>query len=104
MRQLSKWTAPPHAPWRPPIRASTLCSRTSMPDGFRYIDAVRSTLAEEMERDDNVCMIGIDIGHEGGVFKATKGLQARFGPARVMDTPIAEAGVLGAAVGAAMAG
>lgn len=70
----------------------------------RYIDAVRSSIAEEMERDDNVVLIGVDVGAGGGVFGATRGLYDRFGPNRVMDTPIAEAGVLGAAVGAAMVG
>jgi pyruvate/2-oxoglutarate/acetoin dehydrogenase E1 component len=69
----------------------------------KYIHAVRNTLAEEMEADDAVVVIGIDVA-AGSVYGATKGLAERFGPDRVMDTPIAEAGVVGAAVGAAMAG
>jgi pyruvate/2-oxoglutarate/acetoin dehydrogenase E1 component len=69
----------------------------------KYIHAVRETLAEEMEADDAVVVIGIDVA-AGSVYGATKGLAERFGPDRVMDTPIAEAGVVGAAVGAAMAG
>jgi pyruvate/2-oxoglutarate/acetoin dehydrogenase E1 component len=75
-----------------------------MADAPRYIDAIGATLAQELERDDDVVLIGIDIGAGGGVYGATRGLYDRFGPERVMDTPIAEAGVLGAAVGAAMAG
>jgi pyruvate/2-oxoglutarate/acetoin dehydrogenase E1 component len=76
-----------------------------MPDDPpRYIDGIRSALAEEMERDENVVVIGVDVAAGGGVYGATRGLYDRFGADRVMDTPIAEAGVLGAAVGAAMAG
>ncbi|WP_320669107.1 alpha-ketoacid dehydrogenase subunit beta [Patulibacter defluvii] len=70
----------------------------------RYLDGVREGLAAEMEADPDVVLIGVDVGAGGGVFGATRGLQERFGPERVIDTPIAEAGVLGAAVGAAMAG
>jgi pyruvate/2-oxoglutarate/acetoin dehydrogenase E1 component len=76
----------------------------SMPDEPRYIDGIRTALAEEMERDGDVVVIGVDVAAGGGVYGATRGLYDRFGPDRVMDTPIAEAGVLGAAVGAAMAG
>lgn len=70
----------------------------------RYIDGVRSAIAAEMEADPDVVLIGVDVGEGGGVFGATRGLHERFGAERVIDTPIAEAGVLGAAVGAAMAG
>jgi pyruvate/2-oxoglutarate/acetoin dehydrogenase E1 component len=70
----------------------------------RYIDGIRAALAEEMERDEDVVVMGVDVAAGGGVYGATRGLYDRFGPERVMDTPIAEAGVLGAAVGAAMAG
>jgi len=75
-----------------------------MRDRPRYIDGLRLALAEEMDRDENVVLLGIDIAAGGGVYGATRGLYDRFGPDRVMDTPIAEAGVVGAAVGAAMAG
>lgn len=71
---------------------------------LKYIQAVRDTLTAEMEADDTVVLIGVDVGEGGGVFGATRGLYDRFGPDRVMDTPIAEAGAVGAAVGAAMAG
>jgi pyruvate/2-oxoglutarate/acetoin dehydrogenase E1 component len=76
----------------------------STPDEPRYVDAIRTALAGEMERDDDVVVIGVDVGEGGGVYGATRGLYERFGAERVIDTPIAEAGVLGAAVGAAMAG
>lgn len=71
---------------------------------MRYIDGLRASLAAEMERDETVVAMGVDIGAGGGVYGVTRGLYEHFGADRVMDTPIAEAGVLGAAVGAAMAG
>jgi pyruvate/2-oxoglutarate/acetoin dehydrogenase E1 component len=70
----------------------------------RYIDGIRRALASEMERDEDVVVMGVDVGAGGGVYGATKGLYDRFGAERVIDSPIAEAGLLGAAVGAAMAG
>src|SRR4051794_23473207 len=70
---------------------------------LKYLHAVRNALTEEMEADASVVVLGIDVA-AGSVYGATKGLAARFGPDRVMATPIAEAGVVGAAVGAAMAG
>jgi pyruvate/2-oxoglutarate/acetoin dehydrogenase E1 component len=70
----------------------------------KYAHAIRAALAAEMDADPEVVLIGIDVGAGGGVYGATRGLYDRFGPERVMDTPIAEAGVVGAAVGAAMAG
>lgn len=69
-----------------------------------YIEAITSALYEEMERDESVFMIGEDIGLYGGVFKATKGLQKRFGEERVIDSPISEAYIVGGCVGAAMVG
>lgn len=74
-----------------------------MPETPRYMEAVNAALADEMERDDRVALLGVDIGEPGGVYGVTRGLHERF-PNRVLDTPIAEAGVLGAAVGAAMTG
>lgn len=75
-----------------------------MPDSPRYSEAIGMALAEEMERDSSTVLLGIDVGRGGGVYGVTKGLHERFGAERVRDTPIAEAGVLGAAVGAAMGG
>lgn len=69
-----------------------------------YLEAIRQGLGEEMERDGRVFLLGEDIGAYGGAFKVTAGLMERFGPDRVIDTPIAEAGIVGAAVGAALAG
>jgi acetoin:2,6-dichlorophenolindophenol oxidoreductase subunit beta len=68
-----------------------------------YRDAVVAALAQELERDPRVVLVGEDLG-AGGVFKTTKGLIERFGPHRVRDTPISEQAIVGAAMGAAMAG
>jgi pyruvate/2-oxoglutarate/acetoin dehydrogenase E1 component len=69
-----------------------------------YLVAIAEALWEEMERDDTVFLLGQDIGAYGGAFKVTEGFIDRFGPARVMDTPIAEETIVGMAVGAAMEG
>lgn len=66
--------------------------------------AVNEALAEEMERDPRVFLIGEDIGLHGGAFGVTKGLFQRFGPERVRQTPISEAAIVGAALGAALVG
>lgn len=68
------------------------------------VQAVRDALAEEMERDPRVCVLGEDVGLKGGVFRATEGLQARFGPDRVMDTPLAESSIVAVAQGLALEG
>jgi pyruvate/2-oxoglutarate/acetoin dehydrogenase E1 component len=65
-----------------------------------YLEAIREALFEEMERDENVFMIGEDIGAFGGAFKVTEGLLAKFGEGRVIDSPISEIGIVGAAAGA----
>lgn len=70
----------------------------------RLIEAVRDALDEEMQRDERVILLGEDVGRKGGVFVATKGLYERHGPQRVIDTPLAESGIVGVAVGAAMMG
>ena len=69
-----------------------------------YLEAIRQGLAEEMERDPNVFVMGEDIGAYGGAFKVTEGLLEAFGEERVIDTPISEAGFVGAAAGAAHMG
>jgi pyruvate/2-oxoglutarate/acetoin dehydrogenase E1 component len=69
-----------------------------------YLEAIRHALFEEMERDPNVFCIGEDIGAYGGAFKVTEGLAAKFGDARVIDSPISEIGIVGAAAGAAHMG
>jgi pyruvate/2-oxoglutarate/acetoin dehydrogenase E1 component len=68
------------------------------------VEAVNDALHVEMERDQSVIVLGEDVGVLGGVFRATVGLQQRFGAERCVDTPLAEAGIVGTAVGLAMAG
>lgn len=69
-----------------------------------YLEALRQGLWEEMERDERVFLLGEDIGVYGGAFKVTDGFQQRFGKQRVIDTPISEAAIVGAAAGAAHMG
>lgn len=69
-----------------------------------YCDALNEALRDCMREDEKVVLLGEDIGCYGGIFQVTKGLQDEFGPDRVVDTPISEAGFVGAAVGAAMTG
>lgn len=69
-----------------------------------YREALRQALREEMLRDENVFIMGEDVGAYGGSYAVTKGLQEEFGEDRVRDTPISEAAIIGAGVGAAMAG
>lgn len=69
-----------------------------------YVAAIREALDEEMARDERVFLIGEDIGHFGGAFKATEGLLEKYGRGRVVDTPIAEGLILGVAIGAAIRG
>jgi pyruvate dehydrogenase E1 component beta subunit len=68
------------------------------------IAAINKTLMQQMEKDDTIVVYGEDVGFEGGVFRATKGLQEKFGEERCFDAPIAEAGIVGSAVGMAMNG
>ncbi|MGH7862741.1 MAG: alpha-ketoacid dehydrogenase subunit beta [Candidatus Dormibacteraceae bacterium] len=68
------------------------------------IDSIREALGEEMERDQRVWVLGEDVGRKGGVFLATEGLYDRFGPDRVLDTPLAEAAIVGIAIGASLNG
>jgi acetoin:2,6-dichlorophenolindophenol oxidoreductase subunit beta len=69
-----------------------------------YREAVAAGLAQELERDPTVMLIGEDVGAAGGVFKATEGLFERFGPHRIYDTPISEQAIVGTAMGGAMTG
>lgn len=69
-----------------------------------YRDAIRQTLIDEIERDDNVFLMGEDIGRYQGTFRVTQGLFEEFRQRRVLDTPITEPGIVGMGVGAAMAG
>ncbi|TDJ56263.1 MAG: alpha-ketoacid dehydrogenase subunit beta [Gemmatimonadetes bacterium] len=69
-----------------------------------YLEAIRQGMWEEMERDENVFILGEDVGAYGGAFKVTDGFLERFGAQRVIDTPISEAAIVGAAAGAAHMG
>jgi len=71
---------------------------------IEYIEAIRLAMKEEMERDENVFVLGEDVGLKGGVFGTTKGLQQQFGEYRALDTPLAESAIAGVAIGAAMYG
>jgi 2-oxoisovalerate dehydrogenase E1 component beta subunit len=71
---------------------------------MNMIQAVNSALAGALRDDDRVCVFGEDVGKFGGVFRATDGLQAEFGEERVFDTPLAEGGIIGAAIGMAAYG
>ena len=74
-----------------------------MPE-ITFLEGLRQGLREEMERDDRVFILGEDVGAYGGAFKVTEGLQKQFGDSRVIDTPISEAAIVGAAAGAAHLG
>jgi pyruvate/2-oxoglutarate/acetoin dehydrogenase E1 component len=69
-----------------------------------YLEAIREALSQEMRRDDNVFLIGEDIGEYGGAFGVTMGMLKEFGPERIIETPISEAAITGVSVGAAMMG
>ncbi len=71
---------------------------------LNIIEAIRDTLAGEMERDERVMVLGLDVGRLGGVFRATEGLLDRFGSDRVVNTPLAEASIVGSALGLALSG
>src|SRR3954471_18154333 len=71
---------------------------------WNIIQAVNDALRVEMKRDDRVVLLGEDIGKFGGVFRATAGLYEEFGETRVIDTPLAEGGIIGAAIGMALYG
>lgn len=71
---------------------------------WTMVQAINNTLAYEMEQDPRVLIFGQDVGKNGGVFRVTDGLQARFGEERVFDTPLAESGIIGTSLGMAMYG
>jgi pyruvate dehydrogenase E1 component beta subunit len=71
---------------------------------MNMVQAINLALKEEMQRDGNVVILGEDVGRDGGVFRVTEGLFDQFGPERVMDTPLAESGIVGIAIGMAAYG
>ncbi|HEV8582102.1 MAG TPA: dehydrogenase E1 component subunit alpha/beta [Thermoanaerobaculia bacterium] len=90
----------PASPRREVVEAPAI----ARPSGeITYVDAINQALLEEMERDDSVILMGQDIGVFEGAFRTTRGLHARW-PERVLDTPIAESGTIGIAIGAALLG
>jgi len=68
------------------------------------VQAINLALVQEMEKDDRVIILGEDVGPNGGVFRVTEGLHKRFGAHRVVDSPLAESGIIGTSIGLAMAG
>src|SRR4029077_11410403 len=68
------------------------------------LEAIRSALFEEMGRDERVMVLGMDVGRLGGFFRVTRGLMERYGPERVVDTPLAEASIVGASLCLALGG
>src|SRR5438094_4319451 len=105
--------SPPPRPSRRPTRRCSSTTRMSIRRRrsarvglaeLTLVEAVNDALHTELERDPNVLVMGEDVGRAGGVFRATAGLRERFGPDRCFDSPLAEAGLLGAAVGLCMAG
>ncbi len=71
---------------------------------LNILEAIRTGMDEELERDPNVMVLGEDVGKKGGVFGATEGLFAKYGEKRVLDTPLTEGMIAGAAAGAAIYG
>jgi pyruvate/2-oxoglutarate/acetoin dehydrogenase E1 component len=88
------------------VRTTSAPAAPTAPTGepVTLLDAVAQALDEEMERDERVFILGEDVGPFGGAFKVTKGLHEKYGPNRVIDTPIAESAIVGGAVGAALMG
>lgn len=95
-----------HVSSEPARRSGRLEAVREAADGksISYIRAVNEALRSAMSSDEDVIVLGEDVGFAGGIFGATKGLQKEFGESRVLDAPIAEAAILGAAVGASMSG
>jgi pyruvate/2-oxoglutarate/acetoin dehydrogenase E1 component len=71
---------------------------------LNMVEAINLALMEEMARDESIIVLGEDVGQLGGVFRVTDGLQAKFGPERVMDTPLAESAIVGTSLGLAVGG
>src|SRR5262245_49149297 len=91
----------PGSPSHPP---SLISHYPSPMPSLTYREAVRHALAEELERDANVVVMGEEVGQFHGAYKVTEGLLAKFGPKRIVDTPISEAGFIGMGIGASMLG
>src|SRR3954451_15669509 len=79
------------------------CARCSVSE-LTLVEAINDAFHVELGRDPNVMVMGEDVGRAGGVFRATAGLRDKYGAERCVDTPLAEAGIVGSAVGLCMAG
>jgi 2-oxoisovalerate dehydrogenase E1 component beta subunit len=86
-----------------PKMHGTLPRRLFMPE-ITLVEAVRQAMDEEMERNPDVFIVGEDVGQRGGVFRATAGLFDKYGPGRVIDSPLSEASIVGVGIGAALYG
>ena len=95
-----------HFRFYPPCRLNLPLFKTDikMPRSIAFRDALREAMSEEMRRDDRVYLMGEEVAEYNGAYKASKGMLAEFGPRRVIDTPIAELGFAGIAVGSTMNG
>src|SRR5215211_6445781 len=89
-----------------PVREAQYSLSVRNPNGreLTFSEAIREALTEEMHRDPRVFIIGEDVAEAGTVFKVLKGMVDEFGPERVLDSPISEAGIAGIGVGAAITG
>src|SRR4029078_8380462 len=94
----------PRAGLRTPFRVHVQGVTRPMPRTVAFRDALNEALSEEMEKDDRIFLMGEEVGHYNGAYKVSKGLMAKFGEKRVIDTPIAETGFVGVGIGAAMVG
>src|SRR5204863_5750259 len=83
--------------------STNLSKHSQMPD-MQFKEALRQAMTEEMERDENVFLMGEEVGEYQGAYKVSEGMLAKFGPRRVIDTPISETGFSGVGIGAAMCG
>lgn len=91
-----------YAPERPPAPVANASAGPKVE--ITYREAVRAALCEALDRDERVFLMGEDVGHYGGCYAVSKGLLAQYGPERIRDTPLSEAGFTGAGIGAGMAG
>ncbi|MCK8462451.1 pyruvate dehydrogenase (acetyl-transferring) E1 component subunit alpha [Aliiroseovarius sp. S1339] len=96
---LARFVMSPDRPAPPPPPATAHEMRTTT-----YREAMKEAITDAMTRDDRVFLMGEDVGHYGGCYAVSKGLLNKFGPDRIRDTPLSEAGFTGAGIGAAMAG
>lgn len=92
--------APERTTWAEPVRSAELNGAPQK----SLVQAIHDTLLEEMRADDRIVVLGEDVGRRGGVFRVTAGLLEEFGEARVLDTPLAESGIIGSAIGMALNG